>query len=273
MDAHELREVLDFAVDAARQAGDLTLRYFSPDTPFERKSDNSPVTIADRAAEQLLRERIGRRFPTHGVLGEEFGEQPGRSRARWILDPIDGTFSFICGVPLFGVLVGFESDGRMLAGVAHFPALRETTYAARGLGCRWQRGDEPPRTARVSGVADLSAARLMHTGVKNMHAHGRWAALERLRDAVQVDRSWCDAYGYLLVATGRAEIALDPIMNIWDNAALAPILTEAGGTFTDWSGRATHTAPEALATNGLLFEPTLRLVRECAEPQPRNTPR
>lgn len=264
MDPHELREVLDFAVDAARQAGDLTLRYFKPDLPFERKSDNSPVTIADRAAEQLLRERIGRQYPTHGILGEEFGEQRGSSPARWILDPIDGTFSFICGVPLFSVLVGFEFGGKMLAGVAHFPALRETAYAARGMGCRWERGDEPPRTARVSAVAELSAARLIHTGIKNFYKHGCGPMLERLGDAVQADRSWCDAYGYLLVATGRAEIALDPAMNIWDNAALLPIVTEAGGTFTDWSGDTTHTAPEAIATNGRLFEPTMRLVRDSA---------
>lgn len=261
MTASELREVLEFAVDAARQAGELTLRHFSPDTPFEMKSDDTPVTIADRGAEKLLRNRIQRHFPAHGIVGEEFGETAGREPARWILDPIDGTFSFICGVPLYAVLIGFEWQGRVLAGVIHAPALGETAFAAAGLGCTWRRADGGERPARVSDVSDISQARLIHAGVRTMHRHGRWAALERLRDAVYADRSWCDAYGYLLVATGRAEIAADPAMNIWDSAALMPVVQEAGGVFTDWDGNATHTGTSALATNAHLHETVMGLVK------------
>jgi fructose-1,6-bisphosphatase/inositol monophosphatase family enzyme len=144
----------------------------------------------------------------------------------------------------------------MVAGVAHLPALGETVYAGRGLGCRWN-----GRPARVSEVSKLSEARLIATSARSMYERGRGAAYERLREACYADRGWSDAYGYVLLATGRAEIVLDPIMCLWDNAALLPIVKEAGGTFTDWSGNETHTRPEALATNGKLFEAVMALVR------------
>lgn len=252
MDERELRDILDFAVECAHLAGAFTLGYFNAGTPHEIKDDLTPVTIADRGAEERLRERIAAAYPTHGIVGEELPEKKGSQPARWILDPIDGTMSFISGVPLYSVLIGFEWQGEVLAGVLHLPALGETLYAARGLGCRWN-----GRPARVSEVADLSQARLVVTSAKLMYQHGRGPAYERLREACQVDRGWSDAYGYALVATGRAEIVLDPVMSIWDTAALLPIVTEAGGTFTDWSGNPTHTAPEALATNGRLLEPVL----------------
>jgi histidinol-phosphatase len=256
MQAPELREVLDFAVKIAQRAGSFTLDYFQKGTPFELKADRSPVTIADRGAEQRLRQWIEEKYPTHGVLGEELGEKGGSVPARWILDPIDGTFSFISGVPLYSVLVGFEWQGEMLAGVIHLPALRETVSAARGLGCWWN-----GQRARVSDVAELSQARLSVTSAKLFEQPGRMADFERLRDAVHADRGWADAYGYACLATGRVDIVADPIMNIWDNAALLPVVTEAGGTFTDWSGRPTHTAPEALATNGRLLQPVLAVLR------------
>ncbi len=262
MDTPDLTRMRDFALEIALEAGRLTLDFFHPDTPFERKSDDSPVTVADRGAEQYLRQRIEREFPTHGILGEEYGEKRGDAPARWILDPIDGTFSFISGVPLFCVLVGFEWRGEMLAGVIHAPALSDTAYAARGLGCIWRRQDGSERTAQTSACDDLSRARLIHTGIRNMYRCGRGAALERLRDAVYADRSWCDAYGYLLIATGRAEIAIDPVMNPWDNAALLPVVTESGGTFTDWEGRSTHLSPHAVATNGPLAERVLAMLRD-----------
>lgn len=256
LDAETLRELLDFAVESAQLAGAWTLGYFNAGAASEMKTDNTPVTAADREAEQRLRERIEARYPHHGIVGEEFPEKPGSEPARWVLDPIDGTLSFVSGVPLFSVLVGFEWQGEMAAGVVHMPALRETVYAARGLGCRWN-----GRPARVSDVSDLSQARLVATSPGSMYAYGRGGAYERLRDACYADRGWSDAYGYALLATGRAEIVLDPIMSLWDNAALMPIVVEAGGTFTDWAGNPTHTAPEALATNGRLFDAVMRLIR------------
>lgn len=256
MNERELRGILDFAVEAAHLAGTFTLGYFNAATPYEMKTDNTPVSVADRGAEELLRARIEAAFPTHGILGEEFGEKPGSCPARWILDPIDGTFSFLSGVPLYSVLIGFEWDGQILAGVIHLPALRETVYAARGLGCRAN-----GRPAKVSDIAELSQARLVVTSTKAMYAHGRGPEYERLRAACYTDRGWSDAYGYALVATGRAEIVVDPAMGVWDTAPLLPIVTEAGGTLTDWSGRPSHTATEVVATNGRLFEQVMAKMR------------
>jgi histidinol-phosphatase len=164
-------------------------------------------------------------------------------------------------VPLYSVLVGFEWQGEMLAGVIHAPALNETVYAAKGLGCKWHKPSGEVRAARVSDVCALSEARLLHPGAKLLHRHGKLAALNRLRDKVYADRGWCDAHAYLLVATGRAEIMLDPILYIWDTAAVFPVITEAGGTFTDFAGNTTHTAPEAIATNGRLFDAVMAEVR------------
>ena len=268
MDRKQLQDILAFAVDAAKQAGGLTVKYFDSDAGYEMKADNTPVTIADRGAEELLRRRIESEFPTHGIVGEELGEKTGSEPARWILDPIDGTFSFICRVPLYSVLVGFEWQGEMLAGVIHMPALGETVFAGKGLGCTWRTRSGDTRTAKVSDVADLSRARLLHAGPKLLARHGRLNAFNRLRDRVYADRGWCDAYAYLLIATGRAEIMLDPILAIWDTAALLPVITEAGGTFTDWQGNTTHTSPEAIATNGRLFEQVMIAVRGCrSEPR------
>ena len=260
MDSRQLQEILDFAVDAVTHAGELTLKHFNSDTGYEMKSDDTPVTIADRDAEQYLRKRIQQEFPTHGILGEEFGESSGSASARWIIDPIDGTFSFICRVPLYCVLLGLEWQGQMVAGVIHMPALGETVYAAQGLGCRWNSPNFSARPAQVSDVHDLARARLLHGGPKLMERCGKLEAFHRLRNLVYAERGWCDGYAYLLIATGRAEIMLDPILSIWDTAALLPVVTEAGGTLTDWSGTPTHTAPEAIATNGHLFDDVMEVI-------------
>ncbi|RMF71160.1 MAG: histidinol-phosphatase [Planctomycetota bacterium] len=262
MDDRQLNDALAFALEAAREAGELTLKYFRSGVAVETKSDETPVTIADRSAEELLRKRIEHAFPDHGVLGEEFGEQPGREATRWIIDPIDGTFSFICGVPLYSNLIGLEHRGEMVLGVIHLPALGETVFAARGLGCYLNDRDTP---ARVSSVCRLKDARLSATSVKTIKRYGRYDAYCRLRDACKADRGWADAYAYALLATGRVDVVLDPIMSIWDTAALLPVVTEAGGTLTDWSGRPTHTAPEALGTNGHLLNAVLELVAGDAD--------
>ena len=256
MDPAELRDVLAFAVESAQLAGSFTLGYFNAGTPHELKADRSPVTAADRGAEERLRKRIEAAFPDHGILGEEFGETKGRSPGRWILDPIDGTVSFISGVPLYAVLVGFEWAGEMIAGVIHLPALGETVWAGRGLGCWWN-----GRRARVSDTKDIAGARLCTCGSKLFVDNARGDAYARVRDACLLDRGWSDAYAYALVATGRAEIVMDPVMSIWDNAACMPCVIEAGGSFGDWHGNATHTTKEALATNGHLLPAVLEKIR------------
>ena len=250
-----LRDILNFATDAAWQAGRITLRYFQTGIAVERKADESPVTIADRDAETKLRDLIVARFPDDGIVGEEHGDKVGTTGRRWIVDPIDGTKSFVCGVPLYGVMVGVEVDGDPAVGVVHFPALNEMICAGKGLGCTWN-----GRVARVSAVSDMKDATVLLTD--SVHLHGRDEAIARICSRAKLVRGWGDCYGYMLVATGRAEVMLDPVMNVWDCAALAPILREAGGTFTTWTGEATIWGDEAIGTNGALFEDVMALIEE-----------
>lgn len=251
-----LRSLLEFALDAAWQAGRITLGYFQTGVAAERKADNTPITIADRQAEQKLRELIGRYWPDHGIIGEEFGHQAGPSGLTWILDPIDGTKSFVHGVPLYANLIALTNGETSLLGVAHFPALGETVYAARGEGCYWN-----GRRARVSSVSQLEDATLLTSDLNSFAPYGKAEAWQRLVDATYIQRTWGDAYGYALVATGRAEIMVDPVMEIWDCGPLQVIVEEAGGTFTDWQGTPTIYAREAIATNGALFEAVMQLIR------------
>jgi histidinol phosphatase-like enzyme (inositol monophosphatase family) len=245
---------LDFAIDAAWQAGRLVLGYFQRSLAVDRKADESPVTVADREGERLLRHLIETRFPAHAIVGEEMGASNAGADHRWILDPIDGTQSYIRGVPLFGVLVGLEIEGEMAVGVAHYPALGEMVAAAKGLGCRWN-----GRPARVSTTERLADALLLCTDSSEMRKHAP-ISWHRLENAVRLQRGWSDCYGYALVATGRADLMLDAVMKPWDCAALLPILQEAGGSFTDWGGRATIDGGNGLATNGRLLDETLSLL-------------
>ena len=245
---------LELALTAAREAGAITLRYFCQSNyAVELKRDQSPVTIADREAERHLRERIAALFPGDAILGEEFGERPGDSGYRWILDPIDGTKSFISGVPLYGTLVGVEFERRSLAGVIHIPALHETVYACEGEGAMFVRGNGAPSPARVSRTSRLCDALFCTSEVRSFARSGRREAYDEFDRACRLARTWGDCYGYLLVATGRADIMVDPLMNVWDCAALQPIIEQAGGTFTDWQGNATIYGGESIATNGLVF--------------------
>ncbi|MBW3597122.1 MAG: histidinol-phosphatase [Planctomycetes bacterium] len=257
----ELAAKLDFAVAAAREAGWLTLSYFQrEDLQVDRKEDASPVTAADHAAEQLLRERIGERFPQDGIVGEEFGESAGESGQRWILDPIDGTKSFICGVPLYGTLVGLEREGRGVIGVIYVPALDECVYAARGLGAWYTKGEASPRPAKVS-QRSLFEGTFLTSQVDSFEERGAGEAFRRLQSQASITRTWGDCYGYLLVATGRAEAMVDPVMNLWDAAALQPILEEAGGAYTDWQGEPTIHNDEGLGAGPRAQREVLEVLR------------
>ena len=252
-----LDALLAFALDAAWQAGRVTLGYYQSGLAAERKADNSPVTLADRQAEQKLRELITAAWPDHALIGEEYGQQPGRvdSGYTWIIDPIDGTKSFISGVPFYAVLLALVKDDQPQLGVIHFPALNEMVYARRGGGCYWN-----GRPARVSSVSRLADAVLLASDLDTFARFNRQDAFQRLIDATYFQRTWGDAYGYALVATGRAEIMLDPVMALWDCGPLQVILEEAGGTFTDWRGTPTIFGGEAVATNGALFAPVMDLL-------------
>jgi myo-inositol-1(or 4)-monophosphatase len=259
--SEHLRPYLDFAIETAWQAGKLTLGYYQQQhLDTDVKADASPVTVADRAAEELIRERIGTAFPDHAIVGEEFGRQPAHdSNYRWYIDPIDGTRAFVRGVPLYAVLLGLEIDDRCEVGVAYFPALREMLAAATGLGCRWN-----GRPAKVSDTDSVRAGIVTHANVAAFETHGRADAFRRLTHSAGFCAGWADAYAYLLVATGRAEVALDPLMSAWDCAPFPPILREAGGYFGDWSGTETIHAREAMATTQILLPEVLRLIGEGA---------
>ena len=251
------KTLLEFALDATWRAGRVTLSHFQTEVPTERKADNTPVTLADQQAEQTLREMITRYWPDHGIIGEEYGQSNPGAPYTWIIDPIDGTKSFISGVPFYSTLLALTDGERPLVGVAHFPGLSETVYALRGEGCYWN-----GRRARVSQKAKLADAVLLTSELNYYRPARRWDAWQRLVDRTYVQRTWGDAYGYFLVATGRAEIMLDPAMYVWDCAPFQVILEEAGGTFTDWKGTSTIHGNESVATNGLLFEEVMDIIGE-----------
>lgn len=256
MTAPTLDELLEVALAAARDAGDVALHYFQRALEVEHKSDHTPVTVADREAERRLRACLEERFPDHGILGEEFGVVRDDAPYRWLLDPIDGTQSFIRGVPLWGVMVGVERDREPVLGVLHFPALNETVWARAGGGAWWN-----GKRASVSGVARLEEATLLTTDLRLFEEQGTQAAFDSLRARVQFERTWGDCYGHALVATGRADIMLDPFLSEWDACALLPILEEAGGRFSDWRGVRTIRGGNAVSTNALLFEGVIRVIR------------
>lgn len=254
-----LRELMEVAQEWARDAGALTLEYFGGPLDTETKGDGTPVTVADRAAEGLLRERIQSHYPHHGILGEEFGETNVGARVRWILDPIDGTRSFMRGVPLYGVLIGIEVDGEAAVGVAHFPGLAETVSAALGEGCHWN-----GTAARVSSVRNLEESAILTTDPAELLEGPMARGWEMLVRRSALARTWGDCYGHILVATGRAEVMVDPILSPWDAAPFVPILREAGGLFTDKNGGAGAHGGSGVSTNGHLHAEVLDMLKGSA---------
>lgn len=250
------RQLLDFAVDLVRTAGEMTLRWFrSPDLAVDSKADGTPVTAADRAAERLVRERIAGRFPDDGVLGEEEPEVRGRSGRRWIVDPIDGTKAFTRGVPLYSTLLALHDGDGAALGVIGLPALGQVVYAGRGLGC-WSDG----RPARVSDTTTLDGAYVTTSG----YNHWPDQALLAVKHAGCQLRTWGDGYGYALVATGRADAMVDPEVELYDVAAMPVILNEAGGRFTTVDGREDAGGGSGVATNGRVHDQLLQLLAKDA---------
>ena len=239
--------LLDAVSEVAALAGAEAMKHFRGRLDVEAKSDGSPVTRADRDAERVARTWVEQHFPNDGILGEEFGETRRGAPRRWLVDPVDGTRAFVKGVPLWGTLVAVAEGEHVLAGAAEFPALGERLVAARGEGCWWN-----GTRCHVSDVSTLAEATVLATdvGFRRSPARGeRWRALStRVANA----RTWGDCYGYLLVATGRAELMADGRLSPWDAAALQVPVEEAGGVFTDWEGRATAFSDGAVATNAAL---------------------
>ncbi len=257
---HACEGRLEAAVALARLAGRSTLELFgAAHLSVERKSDDSPVTQADKRAEQLIREELARLFPDDAVLGEEFGSLPGTSGFQWVVDPIDGTKSFISGVPLYSTLVGVIREGKSVAGVIYVPALDEIVFAAKGLGAWHSLGASPPRSCHVS-QRSLSEGLFVVSQVDTFAKQGREQGYLALEREAYITRSWGDGYGYLLVATGRAEVMVDALANAWDLAAIQPILEEAGGAFTDWSGQPHVFGGNGVGSNSLVHARVLQLL-------------
>ena len=264
-DTPNLEGRLGAAVEFARQAGKQTLGlYRTTEMGLQWKSDGSPVTEADRGAEQLLRDLIGDQFPEDGILGEEFPEKPGSNGYQWVLDPIDGTKSFVTGVSLYTTLVAVLKDNEPLIGIIYAPAAGEMVYAQRERGCWHFLEDGPPRRTHVSDISKLNEGVVLTTSVRafttGREVDGR-GVYDALESGCRLARTWGDAFGYLLVATGRAEVMIDPVMNLWDAAALQPVIEEAGGRFFDWKGQATVHSGETVATNAALADEVLAIVR------------
>lgn len=240
-------DLLLAALELARLTGQTALRHFRGAIAVERKGDGSPVTIADREAERSARDWIARRFPDDGILGEEFGETPGTSGRRWLLDPIDGTRTFVRGVPLWGSLIAIIENDTVLAGAACYPAMGEEVAAAPGRGC-WHNGAR----CAVSKVDTLKDSVVLTSDehlFSDALARRGW---DRLAGSSQTVRTWGDCYGYLLVATGRAEVMVDARLNAWDVSCFVPIIQEAGGVITDLAGRTGWNLPSAIATNAAI---------------------
>jgi histidinol phosphatase-like enzyme (inositol monophosphatase family) len=247
--------LLQAVKECAELAGSVAFSHYRKDVAVEWKRDGSPVTIADRGAEEAVRAWLHERFPADGVLGEEFGENAGTSGRRWVIDPIDGTKSFVRGVPLWGSLVAVVEGERVLAGAASFPAVGETIAAAAGCGC-WHNGSR----ARVSEVAALRDATVLISDERVFPASAGRERWERLASTAAVSRSWGDAFGYLMVATGRAEVMVDAIVNAWDIACFLPVIEEAGGVFTSLDGTVTAFGGNSIATNAALAAESRRIL-------------
>lgn len=233
--------------DLVREAGNRALSYYGTKVTVEQKENGTPVTIADRRAEQLAHEWIDKRFPNDGVVGEELGMVRPDSRRRWIIDPIDATKSFVRGVPLWGTLVAVVDGDEVIAGAAYYPGVSEMLVAAPGKGCWWN-----GRQSYVSPCDTLDRALVVTTDDRFTERPERRPRWNELADRAGMARTWGDCFGYLLVATGRAEVMIDDVVSPWDAVAFFPIITEAGGVFTAWNGDRTPFGGDVIATNGAL---------------------
>jgi histidinol-phosphatase len=246
---------LAFAIETAFRAGRSTLAHFQAGATVETKSDDTPVTVADRNAERLIRERIETQFPREKILGEEEGGDQN-APDRWVLDPIDGTKSFVSGVPLYGTLIAYEQDGIPILGVCYFPALDEMLYAEVGLGTFFN-----GRRCQVSKKPEIRNSVIACGSPTSMIQYGRWDSFSRFTLRTLATRTWGDAYGHCLVASGRVEAMIDPIDNRWDISAPRVIVEEAGGRFTDFSGgdpfQRGNFDLEAISSNGLIHQEIL----------------
>lgn len=246
----------ELAIEAARAAGDHARTYYDTSVTVEHKADASPVTIADREAEQIIRGLVAKHFPNDGFLGEEFGDQPGASGFRWVIDPIDGTRSFVRHIPIWATLIGLEYKGEQIGGLAYVPVMNQMYRALRGDGARMNE-----RRIRVSDTGTLADSLMCYSSIRWFQGAGREQTFLQLVKATQRQRGFGDFYGFTLLAEGACDLMLEHGVHEWDVSALKAIVEEAGGTFTDWKGTPTTQTPDVLATNGKLHAATLEILK------------
>lgn len=251
----ELNELRHFCKWLADESGKIIKHYWRTEISIENKLDSSPVTIADKKAEEFMREMIMKKFPNHGILGEEFGEHNPNAGYKWVLDPIDGTKSFICGTVTFGTLIALTKNGKPILGVINQPILNEFL-----IGDNYKTELNGKRV-HVRECNNLSDAVLLTTDQLNIEKFRNIKNFDNLVHKVKLYRQWGDCYGYYLVATGYADIMIDPIMNVWDLMALIPIIRGAGGMITDYHGNDPLKGNSIVATGGKIHNEVIELLK------------
>jgi histidinol-phosphatase len=257
----ELRGWVEAALGWCEAADEIALGHFRRGATITRKSDQTYVTEADTAIERLLRERVGASFPDHGVVGEELGQTGPDASVRWYVDPIDGTHNYMRGVPLFATLLAVERDGELQAAVISAPALGGRWYGWRGGGVWATDRDAPPRRIEVSRIAALDEAQVLYAGTVDVEASGRAPGFRRLLESVWRERGFGDFWGYSLVAEGAAEAMVEVDLSVWDYAAPMLLVEEAGGRVTDFEGQRHLDGATFLASNGIIHETVLAILR------------
>jgi histidinol phosphatase-like enzyme (inositol monophosphatase family) len=253
-----VRALIPFAQTLADSSGQVIKRYFRTQLAIEHKADASPVTVADKEAEEVMRELIRKEFPTHGIIGEEWGSYHPDAEYVWTLDPIDGTKNFVSGSFLFGTLIALLHHGRPILGVIHHPLLGEFLVGTEGQA--WLNG----QNALVRPCTRIEDATLLATSHWSVHRHQNGAAFDALSRRVRLYRTWGDCHGYYLVATGYADIMIDPAMSLWDAMALIPIIEGAGGRITDYKGGDPVGGDGIIATAGGIHDEIVGLLNPAA---------
>ena len=249
-----MQEFVDFSKALARASGEIIMRYFRRDFTVEMKADESPVTIADRQAEEIMREMIMKEYPEHGIIGEEFGVHNESAEYQWVLDPIDGTKSFVSGTFLFGTLIGLMQAGQPIVGAIHHPV---TSHLLVGDGAEARLNEE---VVRVRDTRHLRDAVMLYTDFIHVGQYQNGIAFQQLMGKTSFNRTWGDCHGYFLLATGCADIMLDPIMHLWDIVALIPVVEGAGGVITAWNGGPPLRGNGIIASNRYLHSQVLRVL-------------
>ncbi len=249
-----MQEFVDFSKALASASGDIINSYFRSDFAVETKSDESPVTVADKQAEEIMREMIMKEYPAHGIIGEEFGDHNEDAEYQWVLDPIDGTKSFVSGTFLFGTLIGLMKDGQPIVGTIHHPL---TSHLLIGTGDETRLNGE---IVRVRPTRELRDAVMLYSDFIHIGRYQNGIAFQQLMGRTKYNRTWGDCHGYFLLATGYADIMLDPIMHLWDIVALIPVVEGAGGKITSWNGGPPLSGNGIIATNGPLHSQVQRVL-------------